>query len=176
MHQLGVVEPPPQFRKHVTWIETHHDIGLDLVRSFLGLALFVRGMLLVSNPHLLDMYLPRFSNINPSLVAHYVAIAHFAGGVSLMLGWLTRVAAIAQLPALAGALFFVHWREGLLARTQSFELSALVFFLLVVIIIFGGGRLSLDHYVFHRQLPRGAKNAPRTTNGHVPRPGEPIEA
>ncbi|NUO54982.1 MAG: DoxX family protein [Polyangiaceae bacterium] len=168
------MEPPAQFRRHVEWIETHRDIGLDMVRAFLGLALFIRGMLLVGNPHLLDVYMPRFSHINPVLVAHYVAISHFAGGVALMLGWLTRIAALVQLPALFGAVFVVHFREGLLARTQSLELSALVFFILVVITIFGGGRLSLDHYVFHRTLPRGAKAV--GTNGSPPRPGEPLEA
>src|SRR5688500_8638155 len=95
------------------WARRNHDIGIDLVRAYLGLALFVRGMMLVSDPSLLAGYMPRFSGINPVLVAHYVAIAHFAGGVSLMLGWLTRVAALIQIPALAGAVFFVHLREGL---------------------------------------------------------------
>jgi uncharacterized membrane protein YphA (DoxX/SURF4 family) len=170
------VEPPAQLRKQVHWIEAHHDIGLDLVRAFLGIALFVRGMLLVSNPHLLDEYMPRFSQLNPSVVAHYVAIAHFAGGVSLMLGWLTRIAAFVQLPALFGALA-LHLHEGLLARTQSLELAALVLFLLVVIMIFGGGRLSLDYYVFHKTLPRGARTARANgSGGGVPRPSEPAEA
>jgi putative oxidoreductase len=74
--------------------------------------------------------------------------AHLAGGALLALGLITRTAAIVQIPALIGAVFFVHLREGLFRTGQSLELSSLVLFLLCVFAVFGGGRLSLDHYAF----------------------------
>lgn len=52
--------------------------------------------------------------------------------------------ALVQLPILIGAVFLVHWNEGLLSANQSFEFSALVLFLLVLVCAFGSGRWSLD--------------------------------
>jgi len=71
----------------------------------------------------------------------------------LIVGIATRLAALAQLPALVGAVALVHWKEGLFAPGQSLELAALVTFLLAVIAVFGGGRLSVDHWleVSHRR-------------------------
>jgi uncharacterized membrane protein YphA (DoxX/SURF4 family) len=78
----------------------------------------------------------------------------------LTLGFLTRVAAIAQIPILFGAVFFVHRQDGLFALGQSLEFSALVLFLLVIVTIAGAGKFSLDYVTFgpgrtptHREEP-----------------------
>jgi putative oxidoreductase len=65
-----------------------------------------------------------------------------------MVGFLTRVAAIVQIPILFGAVFVIHRPDGLFALGQSLEFSALVLLLLVVFAIAGSGRLSLDHVTF----------------------------
>jgi putative oxidoreductase len=75
-------------------------------------------------------------------------LAHFVGGAMLTIGFLTRIAAIIQIPILAGAVFFVHRQDGLFALGQSLEFSALVLFLLGVLTVSGAGKLSLDHVVF----------------------------
>jgi uncharacterized membrane protein YphA (DoxX/SURF4 family) len=54
------------------------------------------------------------------------------------------LAALVQLPILAGAVVVVHWQDGLLSANQSLEFSALVLFLLVLVCTFGSGRWSLD--------------------------------
>jgi uncharacterized membrane protein YphA (DoxX/SURF4 family) len=70
--------------------------------------------------------------------------AHLVGGALLVVGLYTRLAALVQLPVLAGAVLLVHWQNGLLSANQSLEFSALVLFLLVLVFLFGGGRWSLD--------------------------------
>ena len=82
------------------------------------------------------------------MLLHYVILAHFIGGLLLTIGLFTRLAALAQIPILAVAVFIVHRQDGLFAMGQSLEFSALVLFLLVVILVSGAGRLSLDHVVF----------------------------
>ncbi len=78
-------------------------------------------------------------------LAHYVIPAHLAGGFLLAFGALTRPAAIAQIPLLLGALFYVALpRFASLAQRQDFEFTALVLFLLSIIAIQGLGRLSVD--------------------------------
>jgi uncharacterized membrane protein YphA (DoxX/SURF4 family) len=63
----------------------------------------------------------------------------------LALGVGTRVAALVQIPVLIGAVFFVHWGEGLLRGGQSLELAGLVLAMLVAYAICGAGPLSIDH-------------------------------
>ncbi|GAB1488191.1 hypothetical protein MASR2M8_06360 [Opitutaceae bacterium] len=139
-------------QKLIAWAESHRELWLDCVRIYIGLALFARGLLLVTNTstgffvNLLER--TGQSWLFTGTVLHYVTLAHFIGGLMLTLGFLTRIAAAVQIPILAGAVFFVHRQDGLFALGQSLELSALVLFLLCVITASGAGRLSLDHVVF----------------------------
>jgi uncharacterized membrane protein YphA (DoxX/SURF4 family) len=130
----------------------HREVVLDLVRIYLGIGLFVRGLLFVTEARgvssLVD--LSEFSFVSAA-VAHYVSFVHLLGGLMLAVGLLTRLSALLQIPILIGAVFFVHWRGGLLSADQSLEFSALVLFLLVVIFLWGPGRWSADHYVFVRE-------------------------
>lgn len=127
-------------------------LGLDLLRIYVGVALFVRGATFIAYPEALIDYMNR-SDLwaMPLVLSHYVVAVHIAGGILLALGLLTRVAAAAQVPVLLGAVFLVHWREGLLNAGQSLELSALVLAVLVVLTAFGAGELSLDHVLAKAQ-------------------------
>lgn len=134
------------------WAAKHKELVLELVRIYLGIGLFVRGVLFVAEAQgvskLVD--LSEFSLLSAA-VAHYVSFVHLLGGLMLAVGLLTRLSALLQIPILAGAVFLVHWREGLLSADQSLEFSALVLFLLVVVFLWGPGRWSADHYVFNRE-------------------------
>ncbi len=130
------------------WSASHRWAAWDVLRIYLGIALFVRGALFVARPGLIAAYMPRDEWFWGVATSHYVAVAHLGGGVMLTLGLVTRAAALAQVPALAGAVFFIHLREGLFSTGQSLELSALVLFLLALYSVFGAGRLSVDHYLF----------------------------
>jgi len=123
----------------------HADVGLDLMRMFLGLALFVRGVLFVQHPAVVLSFIERSGDwFWPVLIAHYVGIAHLFGGLALLLGLLTRWAAAIQIPVLLGAVFFVHFGEGLLSQGQSLELAVMVLVQLLVFTAFGAGPISLD--------------------------------
>jgi len=144
-----------RYRTVVDWISEHRAVALDLVRIYLGIGLFVRGVLFASQSQgvaaLVD--LSQFSFASAAL-AHYVTFAHLLGGLLLAAGLLTRLTALIQIPILAGAVFLVHLEQGLLSADQSLEFSALVFFLLVVVFVFGPGEWSADRYVFERDPER----------------------
>jgi|HubBroStandDraft_6_1064221.scaffolds.fasta_scaffold667361_2 uncharacterized membrane protein YphA (DoxX/SURF4 family) len=134
------------------WADSRRELWLDCVRIYLGLGLFARGLLLICNVRT-DFFVNLLARSDePWLISaallHYVALAHFVGGAMLALGLLTRLAALVQIPILAGAVFIVHRQDGLFALGQSLEFSALVLFLLCVIVVSGAGRFSLDHVVF----------------------------
>ena len=139
-------------QRFIAWADAHRDIWLDCVRIYLGLGLLARGLLLITNTptgFFVDlMQRSGQSWFTSGVLMHYVMIAHFVGGLLLTIGFLTRIAAAAQIPILVGAVFFVHRQDGLFALGQSLELSALVLFLLVLFTIAGAGKLSLDYVTF----------------------------
>ncbi|HMD59812.1 MAG TPA: DoxX family protein [Opitutaceae bacterium] len=149
----------------ISWAESRRELWLDCVRIYLGLGLFARGLLLVTNTstgYFVDMLQRSGHNwLMTGALLHYVMLAHFVGGGLLALGFLTRIAALVQVPILAGAVFVVHRSDGLFAMGQSLEFSALVLFLLVVFLVSGSGRLSVDHSVFGARPARAPELNPQ---------------
>jgi len=141
-----------RYRDVVDWIDEHRTVALDLIRIYLGIGLFVRGLLFAYESQGVNILvdLSEFS-VGSAVLAHYVTFAHLMGGLMLAAGLLTRLAALVQIPILAGAVFLVHLDQGLLTADQSLEFSALVFVLLVVVFIFGPGEWAADRYVFERE-------------------------
>jgi uncharacterized membrane protein YphA (DoxX/SURF4 family) len=126
-------------------IESNRHLVLDVVRVYLGAGLFFRGLVLaLTDTGLQQLTGGAAPSFTTSGVALYVMAAHLVGGALLVVGLYTRLAALVQLPVLAGAVLLVHWQNGLLSANQSLEFSALVLFLLVLVFLFGGGRWSLD--------------------------------
>lgn len=141
------------FQKLIDWLDHHPESALDIVRAYLGVGLFVRGVLLINDPM---ASVEQLTGGDQSLLwsaalVHYIAFAHLFGGGLLAVGLLTRIAAFVQIPILVGAVFVVHTPEGLLSANQSLEFSALVLVLLITIFLFGAGRWSADYYVFERE-------------------------
>jgi len=139
-----------RYRDFVDWINEHRGVSLDLVRIYLGIGLFVRGLLFAYQGVGGVVDLSSFS-LTSAALAHYATFAHLLGGLMLAAGLLTRLAALIQIPILTGAVFLVHLEQGLLAANQSLEFSALVLFLLTVVFVFGPGRWSADRYVFEQE-------------------------
>lgn len=137
-----------KLRQFIGWADAHPKVWLDCVRIFLGLGLFIRGLFIITNTRA-DFITNLLQRLDyPWLVTvgllHYIALAHLVGGLMLIVGLLTRIAAWVQVPILAGAVL-MHRGEGLMTAGQSIEFSALVFFLLVIFALSGAGPLSVDN-------------------------------
>lgn len=139
-------------QRFVAWADSHRDLWLDCIRIYLGLGLLARGLLLITNTstgYFIDLLQHTGQPwLLTGTLLHYVMLAHFIGGLLLTIGFLTRLAAMVQIPILAGAVFIVHRQDGLFALGQSLEFSALVLFLLVVFAVCGAGKYSLDYVTF----------------------------
>ena len=148
----------------IAWAEAHREVWLDCIRIYLGLGLLARGVMIVFNVHT-EFFINMLSRggeqwLTSGLLLHYVALAHFIGGLLLTIGLFTRVAALVQIPILAGAVFIVHRQDGLFALGQSLEFSALVLFLLVVLAVNGSGPLSVDATMAEKKpIATGARPA-----------------
>src|SRR5436189_120150 len=135
-----------------SWLHSHPDVMMDLVRIYLGVALFFKGIYFMSNRDYLLQLIDKAGtwSIAPVAIAHYIVPVHLFGGVMLAIGLLTRVAALAQLPILIGAVFYVHLPALTLMSVeprQNLELSALVLFLTCLVGLHGSGRFSVDHVI-----------------------------
>ncbi|GGZ33794.1 hypothetical protein GCM10007049_28880 [Echinicola pacifica] len=132
------------------WADSHHPRWIDFIRIALGLFIFYKGILFISNTGALMELMSnndlQFFNL---ALAHYVAFAHLVGGIMIATGLLTRFAIIFQIPILLGAVFFININSGFLSASNNleFELSLSVLILLCVFLFYGSGKFSMDHWM-----------------------------
>jgi uncharacterized membrane protein YphA (DoxX/SURF4 family) len=137
------------------WLDAHRDLWLDLLRIYFGFALFAKGISFIREGNaLFDLVKTAEIGYGEGLIAHYVIMAHIGGGVLMALGLLTRVAAAVQLPVIAGAIVFIHRREGFFTPQMTLELTIMVLILLCLFIVAGDGRFSVNHWLHHREAER----------------------
>ncbi len=152
------------------WIKVHGDLFIDLVRIYLGVGLFWKGIYFATHTDELTRMMEQSGNLwlATGTIAHMVLLAHLAGGFFLAIGLITRMAALVQVPVLAAAVFFIHLPNAFRAveSRQNFEFTALILFLLVLVSIYGGGRWSVDFLLARKENER----LYRTEEEHLAKP------
>ncbi len=139
----------------------YRGTAFDLLRIYLGIGLFLRGVLFITDSANFIQLLSPDSGalLRSTVLVHYVSLAHVFGGMMMVAGLLTRVAALVQIPILVGAVFISQLQGGLMSADQSFEFSTLVLFLLILIFLYGSGRWSSDYYLFGQKADAAAEAA-----------------
>ena len=137
----------------------YRGTAFDLLRIYLGIGLFLRGVLFIADSANFIQLLSPDSGamLRSTVIVHYVSLAHIFGGLMMAAGLLTRVAALVQIPILVGAVFVSQLQGGLMTASQSFEFSALVLFLLILIFLYGSGKWSSDYYLFGQKADAEAE-------------------
>lgn len=138
----------------VQWIKTHENDFFDFVRIYLGIGLFVKAIYFMLHRDYLFALMQDAGTLwfAPAVVIHYVIPAHLIGGFLLTIGLLTRLAALAQIPILVGAVFYIHLPKMVsMEPRQNLEFSALVLFLIVLIFLRGAGRYSVDWHLSEKK-------------------------
>jgi len=122
--------------------------GLTALRVVVGIIMAVHGWLKLADYDGWVWLLGDFGVPFPSYFAPLSVAAELGGGLCLLFGFLTPLAAAAVLANLLTAIFLVHAQNGLLARDGGFEypltLAATAFFFMLR----GAGPVSLDHALF----------------------------
>ena len=131
-------------QKFDAWLDEYREIAFDLIRIYLGIGLFARGILFLFDASTLVALLPEGAPawLSESWVHLFVAGFHMVGGLLITAGFWTRIAALCQVPILFGAVFLSL--GSLFSANQSLELSSLVLFMLLLVVICGSGDWSLD--------------------------------
>jgi len=126
------------------WANGHTYFPLDLLRIVLGTFLFIKGISFMSDSMMLVHLFKPLQNMAGGMIAvHYVAPAHFIGGILIAFGLLTRWAIIVQLPILIGAIIINFVGE---MNTGNLYLAIITLLVCSFFIFYGSGKHSLDYY------------------------------
>lgn len=141
-------------RDATSWFRENRDMAIEVLRIYLGLALLIKGIQFIVDKERVSEYMTMITiPFFQFLSLHIISVVHIAGGALLAMGLISRVAALIQIPIILGAIFFVHFQQGLFTKEQNLEFVILVLALLITFVIYGGGRLSVD-YVLEKRQPR----------------------
>ncbi|MAP54654.1 DoxX family protein [Altibacter sp.] len=131
------------------WANAHTYYPLDILRIGLGVFLFIKGINFMADAAMLmELFKPLQGYAGGMLAVHYVAPAHFIGGLLIAFGLLTRWAVIAQLPILIGAVLINFLGE---MNTMNLILALVVLFICIFFLFYGSGKHSVDKYLKMQQ-------------------------
>lgn len=129
-------------RKINKWSNSHFTVPMNLLRIFLGIFIFGKGIeFMYGTQELVELINSESSTGWTLILAHYVAMSHIAGGILVFFGLLTRLALLIQLPIFLGALV-LHVSQG--AESSLILQASGALFLSLVFVVYGSGRYSVD--------------------------------
>ncbi|UHG89685.1 DoxX family protein [Spirosoma oryzicola] len=130
------------------WGDTHHPAWTDALRIMLGIVLVLKGISFISDTTYLTQLVGGLHfDLWSVMAVHYVAFAHLMGGFLILVGCMTRLMVLFQLPILIGAVFFVNISRGFSTLNSELWLSLIVLTLLLLFLVIGSGRFSVDEYL-----------------------------
>lgn len=140
---------------------THADWTVGVVRIVLGIVFFAHGAQKMlgwyGGPGLASSMRTFTDDLHlPSTLAFLVIAGEFLGGIGLIVGLLSRIAALVIALTMLGAIATVHLRFGLFLNwfgTQQghgIEYHLLAIALAFVVVIKGAGAFSIDRIVYER--------------------------
>lgn len=123
------------------------DVALTALRIVVGIVFIAHGVQKLADPGgtagaFANMGLPM-----PSVLVWLAILGEFVGGLALMVGALTRVAALGPLATMVVAVFWVHLDNGLFAQKGGFEYPLVLLLVSAVYVAYGGGPYSVDAWV-----------------------------
>lgn len=124
-------------------------LALLLMRVAAGAVLAVHGWYKVLDYARGHVHLVESLHL-PGWLAYFSVAAEFIGGLLLIAGLLTRLAALAATIDMAVAVALVHWPHGL-TGPGGFQFPLAILALCFALMAFGAGPLSLDRGLLHHR-------------------------
>jgi putative oxidoreductase len=134
----------------VKFLDRLHPLALLVLRLGLGIIMIAHGWQKLSGG--LGKFMGFLSNIGvPGWMAYLVVAAEFGGGILLVVGLLTRLAALSIVIDMTVAVSKVHWKNGLLTTAPGrvgYEFPLACGVIALALIFLGAGPISLDGAFF----------------------------
>lgn len=137
---------------------TEPSLSLFILRVVLGVVFFAHGAQKVLGwygGHGLKGTVGFMTSMGlPAPIAYLVCFFELLGGIGLVLGFLTRLAALAIAVVMAGAIATVHWQHGLFlnweltpGKGHGIEANLAYLAMALALLLDGGGLLSIDRLI-----------------------------
>ena len=135
----------PEQERRVGLLNKLQPLGLLVLRLVIGLIMTAHGWQKIHNGpgHFVQMV---HGMGLPEWLGYLAIAAEFGGGILLMLGFATRIAAAFVLVDMLVALFTVHLHKGLTGQGGK-ELPLSMAAIAFALILFGAGEMSIDWLV-----------------------------
>ncbi len=133
---------------------TSNDVALTILRVILGVVFFAHGaqkMLGWFGGYGFHGTMGFLTHLMPAPVAFLVICTEFFGGLGLIVGLLTRIAALGIAGEMVGAIFLVHLPNGFFMnwmgtqKGEGIEYHLLVIATGAALLLRGAGAFSVDH-------------------------------
>jgi putative oxidoreductase len=135
-------------------VGTTQDVSLTMLRLVLGVMFFAHGaqkMLGWFGGFGFHATMGLFAHMGmPAALALFVIVTEFFSGLGLIVGFLTRVAALGDCALMIGAIFMVHLRNGFFMnwmgnqKGEGYEFHLLALAIAATLLLRGAGAFSVD--------------------------------
>ncbi len=129
-------------------VATSNDLAFTVARLALGIMIFPHGAqkaLGWFGGGGIQGTLDFFASIGiPAPLAYIAIAAEFLGGIGLIAGFMTRIAALGVGVTMAVAVAKVHWEKGFFLGDGGYEFHVLAIGLALILMMRGGGAASID--------------------------------
>jgi len=136
-------------------IETSNDWALTILRLACGIMIFPHGLQKTFGWFGGAGFSAQMAGFErshiPAVFAFLAIMAELLGGIGLILGALTRIAAFGLAVDMMVGVYLVHWPNGFFMnwsghqKGEGFEFHILVVAMAIVLMARGGGAASVDH-------------------------------
>lgn len=123
--------------------------ALAFLRVAVGIIMTVHGWQKLQDVEKFINGLDQMGFFYPQICAYLAISGEFLGGLGLVVGVLTPLAAFGIFSTMCVAVFVVHWEKGLLAQNGGFEYPLCLLVVSFFLMMNGAGKISLD-YLFNR--------------------------
>jgi putative oxidoreductase len=120
-------------------------VALTFLRIFVGIVMAAHGWQKIQN---FAATMEGFAGMGfpyPKVMVALSIAGEFGGGLGLIVGLLTPLAALGVFCVMATAILKVHLPNGLFAKDGGFEYPGTILFVALFFVFHGGGPISLDH-------------------------------
>ncbi len=132
--------------QHLNIIDQKKKSGIFIIlRVALGISLLVKGIQFVQNNSLIrNVFSESLILRNYLWMQTLIPWLNILGGVFIIIGLFTRIAALVQIPIIIGAIIFVQSKHGIYEGESNVMFSVILLLLLIFFLIQGAGKPSLD--------------------------------
>lgn len=143
-------------RSLLTAAPAQQQLAIAIVRVFTGIAFFMHGWQKVFQfglPGVTGAFTKMGVPV-PGVTGPFIALLELLGGAALIIGLLTRLAALGLMFDMLGAIALVHFAGGFFLPA-GYEYALILFATCLALVVGGPGSLSADAAIASRSTRRG---------------------